>query len=227
MLFGLTKKDVQAIILAEDTVRFTVVSFFWQMIGFIGLYLISKSDLCPVLTSSGLFIPIVLIIIGFLIQASSKLVIKEKRNHEKIDKKIIIICGSIVLSVCMIIVDWKLALFILAVILGKYIWIDFVFDYKGIVTSIKEYKAQYFYFGFNSISIAINILSQFASTFVISTVVLGVIDWTPLWVQIITMVLSYISIMMWAVAFHKDRKARFDYETDEIKESVEESKEKE
>lgn len=102
-----------------------------------------------------------------------------KRNHEKIDKKIIIICGSIVLSVCMIIVDWKLALFILAVILGKYIWIDFVFDYKGIVTSIKEYKAQYFYFGFNSISIAINILSQFASTFVISTVVLGVIDWTP------------------------------------------------
>lgn len=33
--------------------------------------------------------------------------------------------------------------------------------------------------------------------------------------------------MMWAVAFHKDRKARFDYETDEIKESVEESKEKE
>lgn len=215
ILFGLTKKDVYSIVLAEDTVRFTAISFFWQLIGFISLYLVSKSNHFPVLTSTGLYIPLILFIIGILIRLTSKILIKDKRNYEEIDKKVIILCGTVILSICMFFIDLKLALYIFAVILGKYIWIDFVFDYKALVDTIKKYKSQYFYFGYNSISIALNILSQYLFSFVMCTLALESVQGTPLWVRVSMMTIIYITMFGWAIAFHKDRVARFDYETEE------------
>ncbi len=222
LLFGLTKKDVRTITLAEDTVKFTAISFFWLLFGFAGLYYMATSEMSnSVLVTTGLYVPIILIITGVLIRSTAKLLIKDKKNYEDIDKKIIILCGSVILSGCMFLVNWRLALFLLAIILGKYIWIDFVFDYKGIIEKHKEYKEQYFYYSCNSISISINLLTSFAYTFVMCTLVMGIFEGAPLWVQITNAVLTYVVVLKWVWAFHKDREIRFDYETEEIIEKIE------
>ena len=47
---------------------------------------------------------------------------------------------SIALNVDYIALNWKIALFILSIILGKFIWIDFVFDSQNIVKSLRAFQ---------------------------------------------------------------------------------------
>ena len=44
---------------------------------------------------------------------------------------------AVVLNFCYLYLDWKLALFMLSIILGKYIWVDFIFDYNELINTLK------------------------------------------------------------------------------------------
>ena len=50
---------------------------------------------------------------------------------------------------------------------------------------------------------------------------MGIFEGAPLWVQITNAVLTYVVVLKWVWAFHKDREIRFDYETEEIIEKIE------
>lgn len=56
--------------------------------------------------------------------------------------KTIVFIMSIIINITLIMLDWQLGLFVAALILGKFIWIDFVFDTKSLITIV---NVQIFY----------------------------------------------------------------------------------
>lgn len=56
--------------------------------------------------------------------------------------KTIVFIMSIIINITLIMLDWRLGLFVAALILGKFIWIDFVFDTKSLITIV---NVQIFY----------------------------------------------------------------------------------
>lgn len=125
------------------TSRLIIICGIVLTIGFTGLYIFqSKSDYYPpyiqTCISSGLYVPIFLFVIGFMINQLYKSYVKKSSNFSlsTFEIKNTVFIMSIIVNVPLITLDWHLGLFVIAIILGKFIWIDFVFDTKSIVTSI-------------------------------------------------------------------------------------------
>lgn len=120
-----------------------IISGITLTIGFIALYFFqSKSSSLPsyvqTFISSGLHIPLFLFVIGFVIRLSYKIYTKKSSNFSLtiFELKTIVFIMAIIINITLIILDWQLGLFVVAIILGKFIWIDFVFDAKSLITVI-------------------------------------------------------------------------------------------
>lgn len=92
-------------------------------------YRLSPCNLLP-----SIHIPFILAIMGMLIKHISSLIVKDY----KIDGRNITLICSLVLTCSVGVLDWKLCLLILAVIMGKFIWIDFVFEFEEIRDEIRK-----------------------------------------------------------------------------------------
>lgn len=113
---------------------YTSIALIFLGAGFIGLYYFSNIPQLTAITSTGIHLPIFLILIGLMIKLSSRWLVKKYDINEKM---IILVCSS-ALAVSFTVVDYHLALYIIAIILGKYICIDFIFDRNNIKTQVKN-----------------------------------------------------------------------------------------
>lgn len=83
--------------------------------------------------STGIHVPVLLGVAGFMLS-------KYKPQLSNEIKRNTFLVVSIALNVDYIALNWKIALFILSIILGKFIWIDFVFDSQNIVKSLRAFQ---------------------------------------------------------------------------------------
>ena len=122
-------KVVTDLLRSHEVAIFTTITMIFQAVGFMGLYGLSKiqGKLSEVI-STGIHIPFALIFTGLLIKGVSSLFVKDF----EIDQKNVILICSLALCCSLAILDWKLFLLTLAIILGKYIWIDAVYDWGNI-----------------------------------------------------------------------------------------------
>ena len=112
-------------------------------VGFTTLFIFqSKSSYFPqyiqTLISSGLYIPIFLFIIGVIISLLYKIYTKRSNNFSLSlpEIKTIVFIMAIVINITLIMLDFQLGLFVAAIIIGKFVWIDFVFDTKSFITVV-------------------------------------------------------------------------------------------
>lgn len=134
-------KTIQARVTASTW--FIMISGIVLMLGFLALYVIQLySSWLPqpieALVSSGLYMPIVLFLIGLSINQGYRIYIRISHNTSlsSTEMKKIIVLMAIILNITLIVIDWKLGLFVVAIILGKYIWIDFIFDRDLLISQI-------------------------------------------------------------------------------------------
>lgn len=113
---------------------YTSIALIFLGAGFIGLYFLSSIPELGAITSIGIHIPVILALIGFLIKLFTRWLVKKYDINEKM---IILVCST-ALALSFIVVDYRLALFIIAIILGKYFWIDSIFDWDKIKAQIKN-----------------------------------------------------------------------------------------
>lgn len=125
------------------TTWFIIICGITLTLGFITLFIFQSKSSCfssyiQTFISSGLHIPIFLFIIGLIINLSYKTYVKISNNTSlsKSEMKTIVFIMSTIINITLITLDWQLGLFVLAIILGKFIWIDFVFDAKSIVALV-------------------------------------------------------------------------------------------
>ena len=112
--------------------------------GFIALFFIqyNSSRFPPqieALISSGIHAPILFLGIGLIIKAAYSVYTKRTNNTSlsAAEMKTIVTLMAVILDTTLIVLDWGLYLFVAAIILGKYIWIDFIFDGKSLINQIK------------------------------------------------------------------------------------------
>lgn len=129
---------------------FTVISGTVLTFGFAFLFLI-QSDAFPnipflgALISSGLHVPFFLALYGYLIKGTFRLLLKKDADDllRASDAKTIIYVNSLSLNICMCFIDWKMGLFVVAILLGKHIWIDAVYDGDSLRSSFKSFVEEY------------------------------------------------------------------------------------
>jgi len=92
--------------------------------------------------STGIHVPFMFLLCGRIILFVRKAVIKNEIytgiSDSDIKKSITIIV--IYLDFCLLLIDWELALFVAAILLGKYIWYDCVFNTGGLKKIIVDLK---------------------------------------------------------------------------------------
>lgn len=116
----------------------------------------SIPDTVSELLNTGIHVPIILVLFGLAIRLAYGLFLKCKDGKDNIDvkeKTNILIIMSLALNLCFLSINWKLSFFTLGIILGKYLWIDFVFDYNSLKQEVniivrkvksKELTAEFF-----------------------------------------------------------------------------------
>lgn len=117
-----------------DSLRFIAVSSIFLFLLFIVIYSLPNYANCVIqeVLSTGIHIPILLGAAGFLLS-------KYKPQLDNEEKRNTFLVVSIALNVDCIAFNWKIALFVLSIILGKYIWIDFVFDSQFVFQTLKSF----------------------------------------------------------------------------------------
>lgn len=125
------------------TTWFIIISGIILTIGFTALFIFQSkssyfSSYMQTFISSGLHIPIFLFIIGLAINLSYKAYIKVSNNTSlsQPEMKTIVFIMSTIINITLITLDWQLGLFVAAIILGKFVWIDLVFDAKSMITIV-------------------------------------------------------------------------------------------
>lgn len=125
------------------TTWFIIICGITLTAGFSILYIFQiKSSHYPIyiqtFISSGLYVPIFLIIIGLIINFLYKTYTKISNNCSlsSLEMKNIVFFMSIIINATLIVLDWQLGLFVAAIIIGKFVWIDFIFDTKSFITAI-------------------------------------------------------------------------------------------
>lgn len=84
------------------------------------------------IVSTGFHIPILIGFVGFIInKIIPDLHINTKKNA--------FLMVSIAINFNFIFLNWKIALLVLSIIIGKYVWVDFVFDMKDVVKYLKVF----------------------------------------------------------------------------------------
>lgn len=130
------------------TTWFISLSGFILTAGFIVLFLVqsNSSNFHPYIEafiSSGLHTPIFLLAIGFAIKKTYGIYTKKTHNIllSTEEMKTIVTLMATTINITLITFDWHLGLFVAAIIIGKYIWIDFVFDRMSLTDQIYNLKS--------------------------------------------------------------------------------------
>lgn len=122
-----------------------IISGIILTLGFTALFIFQSKSSCfsPYMQSfisSGLYIPIFLFVIGRMIILPYKVYTKISNNYSlsQQEMNIVILIISVIINIALIIFDWQLGLFVVAIILGKFIWIDFKFDLKELFSIVRQ-----------------------------------------------------------------------------------------
>lgn len=113
--------------------------------GYVFLFVIQTNFTGADILSSGIHVPIFLLLLGMTIRALYNYHTKRKRtlpldfkDIEKITLQI-----SLIIDVTLSFINWELGLLILSIIIGKFVWVDFAF---GSGTVYEKLKAVFLYF---------------------------------------------------------------------------------
>lgn len=111
--------------------------------GFCALYMLQNAALPGVISqilSTGIHMPILLMLYGWIIKKAVRAASKRGSGfvfpiEEEIETLLTVTVG---INFCLILSSWQIGLFIAALILGKYIWIDFVFDFSSLREDVRK-----------------------------------------------------------------------------------------
>ena len=127
------------------TVRFITASAFLISLIFIIVYYLQQlpQDNTPTIIadvlSTGIQIPAFLALLGYVLN-------KQIPSLPSDIKRIAFIVVTIAIDVDFLLFDWKLALFVFSIIVGKYVWIDFVYEWKDVLKTFEcLYKSEILY----------------------------------------------------------------------------------
>lgn len=123
----------------HDALIFSYISMLILPIAFIILYILQNiipHDLkcISMLLSSGIHVPFILLLAGYIIRKCFLRFVKENDDFTIPMMKKAIMYMALTCDLALIMIDFTLGLFVLAIILGKFIWIDFVYDEANIHT---------------------------------------------------------------------------------------------
>lgn len=133
----------------QDILMFSSIAMVLLPVAFITLYLLQNSvphSPLPVsiVLDSGIHVPIILLLSGYIIRKCFQRVAKTHDMFTIPMMKKAIMYMALTCDIALITLDLTLGLFIFALILGKFIWIDFVYDDVPIKTIfariINDYK---------------------------------------------------------------------------------------
>lgn len=133
----------------HDILMFSYIAMVLLPIAFIALYFLQNtaspsSVPISILLASGLHVPFILLLSGYIIRQCFKRVVKTHDIFTIPMMKKATMYMALTCDIALILLNLTLGLFVLALILGKFIWIDFVYDETPIQTLfariINDYK---------------------------------------------------------------------------------------
>ena len=129
-----TDRDMSVLALKhrKDITIYISVTLIVLLIGFISLYYLSRIQEQNDIIASGIHIPLILALCGLITRLFNYCLVKDKQYLKKIDGQSIIMICSLCLTLCTIVAERRIGLFVLAITLGKFIWLDIVYEFKSI-----------------------------------------------------------------------------------------------
>lgn len=116
----------------NSLITFYLISIVLIAISITGYYELSKNYSENDIISSGLILPLWLVITGLLIRGIynfTRFIVKNKfTDLTNEDKKSILLASSLLFSLAMLSIDLKLFYVVLAIIIGKFLWMDTSYD---------------------------------------------------------------------------------------------------
>ena len=178
-----------------DSLWFIAASSIFLLLLFVFIYYLPvfTSGMIQEVLSTGIHVPLLLGGAGVLLS-------KYKPQLSSEIKKNTFLVVSIALNINFIVLNWKIALFVLSLILGKYIWIDFVFDSQNILHSLAIFQ--------KSTDVCALLIKTYGShsvaLFYIMFLFYAFCDYAvniPSEYMLFTMIIAYISMFMCYVSF--------------------------
>lgn len=131
----------------HDILMFSYIAMVLLPIAFIALYFLQNtaspgSVPISILLASGLHVPFILLLSGYLISLCFQRVKKTDMFTIPMMKKATMYM-ALTCDIALILLNLTLGLFVLALILGKFIWIDFVYDEAPIQTLFARIMNEY------------------------------------------------------------------------------------
>lgn len=123
----------------HDILMFSYIAMVMLPIAFIALYLLQNaaspsSVLISILLTSGIHVPFILLLSGYIIRQCFQRVVKTHDMFTIPMMKKATMYMALTCDIALTLLNLTLGLFVLALILGKFIWIDFVYDEVSIQT---------------------------------------------------------------------------------------------
>lgn len=116
----------------HSTLMFGYIAMAVLPIAFVALYILQNITFHNLfledIFNSGIHIPFILLLSGYIIRGCFQKIAKEQESLSSSMMKKVIMNMAITCNIALLPIDLTFALFVLALILGKYIWIDFVYD---------------------------------------------------------------------------------------------------
>ena len=125
--------------------NFIMISGIILTTGLIFLYKLTEltdnhSAIVAGMLSSGIHVPILLMLYGIIIRFCYIITTKNTDDLISADEKSsVLLIISTAINICFALNNLKLALFTLSIIIGKFIWIDFVYDFVSVKTFFKSF----------------------------------------------------------------------------------------
>ena len=114
-------------------------------LGILAAYLIQISDAPGIIgriLNTGIYIPMVFLICSKVIKCAGTIILKE---YDVLEQNIrwSILLLTLSLDICLFLLNWEMALFIAAILMGKFIWLDSgtaeILEYiKGLINCFKN-----------------------------------------------------------------------------------------
>lgn len=135
----------------HDILMFSYIAMLFLPIAFIALYILQNtashsSVPISIFLTSGIYVPFILLLSGYIIRQCFHRIVKTHDMFTIPMMKKAIMYMALTCDIALILLNLTLGLFVLAIILGKFIWIDFVYDEAPIQTLfmriINDYKQE-------------------------------------------------------------------------------------
>lgn len=118
-----------------DTIRFIILSAIFISCLFVLFFLfpnkITNSFVKDIL-STGIHIPFLLGCVGFILNVCVP-------NLDKEIKRNAFLMVAISINIAFLVFDWRIALLVFSIIVGKFVWIDFVFEKNSVLHYLTDF----------------------------------------------------------------------------------------